>query len=226
MPLPVSTAPLERRLLWVGRREEQLTALVKPLDPYPVAVRAEGCCRDALALMLDWPPHLLILDTPEGPTPPFTWDTFLGEGLPAVDLYRTGGPWYQEDDGPRVLPVLFLTNDIPGPADLPLAWRYRVHCQPRYHITYFLQAWLKKPLNPPRLAPEPLLVIDFVRLALWVKGTPYTCHPEPWKCWLPSPNTIPGLLWPPISLSTCTSALVGVLLNMVYAPRSRLCALA
>ena len=177
MPLSVSTAPLERRLLWVGRREEQLTALVKPLDPYPVAVRAEGCCRDALALMLDWPPHLLILDTPEGPTPPFTWDTFLGEGLPAVDPYRTGGPWYQEDDGPRVLPVLFLTNDIPGPADLPLAWRYRVHCQPRYHITYFLQAWLKKPLNPPRLAPEPLLVIDFVRLALWVKGD--TLHLPP-----------------------------------------------
>ena len=120
--------------------------------------------------MPDWPPHLLILDTPEGPTPPFTWDTFLGQGLPPVDPYRTGGPWYREDDTPRVLPVLFLTNDIPGPADLPLAWWPRVHCQLRYHITYFLQAWLEKPLNPPRLAPEPLLVVDFVRLALRIQG--------------------------------------------------------
>ena len=166
----VSTAPLERRLLWVGRREEQLTALVQPLDPYPVVLRAEDCCRDALALMLDWPPHLLILDTLEGPSPPFTWDTFLSQGLPAVDPYRPGGPWYREDDTPRVLPVLFLTDDIPGPADLPLAWRYRVHCQPRYHIIYFLQAWLETPLNPPRLSPEPMLVIDFVRLALRVQG--------------------------------------------------------
>ena len=167
---PGNTAPLERRLLWVGQQEEQLTRLVQPLDPYPVALCAEDCCQDALTLMPYWPPHLLILDTPEGPTPPFTWDTFLGEGLPAVDPYRPEGPWYQEDDTPRVLPVLFLTDDIPGPADLPLAWRHRVYCQPRYHIIYFLQAWLEKPLNPPRLAPEPLLVIDFVRLALWVQG--------------------------------------------------------
>ena len=174
---PVNTTPLERRLLWVGRQEEQLTELIQLLEPYPVTLRAEGCCQDALTLMPDWPPHLLILDTPEGPTPPFTWDTFLGQGLPAVDPYRTGGPWYREDDTPRVLPVLFLTDDIPGPTDLPLAWRYRVYCQPRYHIAYFLQAWLEKPLNPLRLAPEPLLIIDFVRLAIWVQGK--TVHLAP-----------------------------------------------
>ena len=167
---PVNTTSLERRLLWVGRREKQLTELVQPLEPYPIALRAKDGCQDALTLMAYWPPHLLILDTPTGPTPPFTWDTFLGEELPAVDPYRPGGLWYQEDDTPRVLPVLFLTNDIPGPADLPLAWRYRIHCQPRYHITHFLQAWLEKPLNPPRLAPEPLLIIDFVRSAIWVQG--------------------------------------------------------
>ena len=118
-----------------------------------------------------WPPHLLILDIPEGPIPPFTWDTFLGQELPAVDPYHAGGPWYQEDDTSRVLPVLLLTADIPGPADLPPAWRHRVHCQPRYHIAYFLQAWLEKPLNPPRLEPEPLLVVDFVCQALWVQGS-------------------------------------------------------
>lgn len=90
--------------------------------------------------------------------------------MPAVDPYRSGGPWHREDDTPRVLPVLFLTADIPGPADLPPAWQHRVHCQPRYHITYLLQAWLEKPLNPPRLQPEPLLIIDFVRHTLWVQG--------------------------------------------------------
>ncbi len=147
-----------------------MAEFTKPLQSYPVTWRSVGCCSDALALMSDWPPHLLILDTLEGPTPPFTWDTFLGQGLPAVDPYRTGGPWYQEDNMPRVLPVLFLTADFPGPTDLPPAWRHRVHCQPRYHAAYFLQAWLEKPLNPPRLEPEPLLFIDFVRQTLRVRG--------------------------------------------------------
>lgn len=147
-----------------------MAEFTKPLQSYPVIWRTVGCCSDALALMSDWPPHLLILDTPEGPTPPFTWDTFLGQGLPAVDPYRIGGPWHQADDTPRVLPVLFLTADIPGPADVPPAWRHRVHCQPCYHITHFLQAWLEKSPNPPRLEPEPLLTIDFVRHALRVQG--------------------------------------------------------
>lgn len=174
----LSTTPLERRLIWVGRQEQELVGFTKPLQSYSVTWRSVGCYSDALALMPGWPPHLLILDTPEGPTPPSTWDTFLGQGLPAVDPYRVGGPWYQEDDTPRALPVLFLTDDIPGPSGVPLAWRYRVHCQPRYHITYFLQAWLEKPLDPPRLEPEPLLIIDFVRQALWVEGVSLDLPPR------------------------------------------------
>lgn len=174
----MSTTPLERRLIWVGRQEQELAEFTKPLQSYPVTWRTVGCCSDALALMRDWPPHLLILDTPEGPTPPFTWDTFLGQGLPAVDPYRAGGPWHQEEDTPRVLPVLFLTAGFPGPADLPPAWRHRVHCQPRYHAAYFLQAWLEKPLNPPRLEPEPLLIIDFVRQALRVQGVSLELPPR------------------------------------------------
>ena len=172
------TTPLERRLIWVGRQEQELAELTKPLRSYPVTCRSVGCCGDALALMLDWSPHLLILDTPEGPTSPFTWDTFLGDGLPAVDPYRTEGLWYQENDPPRVLPVLFLTDEIPGPADLPAAWQHRVHCQPRDHITYFLQAWLEKPLNPPRVEPEPLLAVDFVRHVLRVQGTSLALPPR------------------------------------------------
>ena len=169
----LSTTPLERRLIWVCREKQELTAFTKPLQSYSVTWHSVGCCSEALSLMSDWPPHLLILDTLEGPTP-FTWDTFLGQGLPAVDPYRSGGPWYQEDDTPRVLPVLFLTADIPGPTDLPPAWQHRVHCQPRYHITHLLQAWLEKPLNPPRLQPEPLLIIDFRRHVLWVQGVSLT----------------------------------------------------
>ena len=173
----LSTTPLERRLIWVGREKQELTAFTKPLQSYSVTWHSVGCCSEALSLMSDWPPHLLILDTLEGPTP-FTWDTFLGQGLPAVDPYRSGGPWYQEDDTPRVLPVLFLTADIPGPTDLPPAWQHRVHCQPRYHITHLLQAWLEKPLNPPRLQPEPLLIIDFRRHVLWVQGVSLTPPPR------------------------------------------------
>ena len=175
---PQLSNPLERRLIWVGRQEQELVEFTKPLQSYSVTWRSVGCCSDALALMSDWPPHLLILDTLEGPTPPFTWDTFLGYGLPAVDPYRSGGPWCQKNDTPRVLPVLFLTVDIPGSADLPPAWQHRVHCQPRYYITYFLQAWLEKPLNPPRLKPEPLLAIDFVRQALRVQGVSLTQPPR------------------------------------------------
>ena len=74
--------------------------------------------------------------------------------------------------------MLFLTADIPGSADLPPAWRHRVHCQPRYHIAYFLQAWLEKPLNPPRMEPEPLLVIDFVRRVLRVRGVSLELPPR------------------------------------------------
>ena len=128
--------------------------------------------------MADWSPHLLILDAGAEPAPPCSWDRFLGEGLPSVDPYRTGGPWHRADDPPRVLPVLCLTADIPGPADLPPAWRHRVHCQPRHHIVPFLQAWLAQPQHAPRLEPEPLLVIDFARQALRVQGVPVYLPPR------------------------------------------------
>ena len=166
----MSPTPPERRLLWIGPRAPEPEEVLPPRPDPPVAWRAVDGCRDAVALMAAWAPHLLILDAGAEPAPPCSWSRFLGEGLPAVDPYRVGGPWHRADDTPRVLPVLLLTAAIPGPADLPPAWRHRVHCQPRAHAAGFLQAWLATPLEPPRWAPEARLMIDFVRQTMQVRG--------------------------------------------------------
>ena len=168
----VTSARPERRILWVGRQEHELAPIVAPLESYPVVWRWTGGCSQALALLPQWPSHLLVLDTPDGPTLPLTWDSLLGRELPAVDPYRPGGAWYRTDDTPRVLPVLRLTADIPGPGDVPPAWHYRVHCLPRFQITAFLQNWLERPLDPPGADPMPLLIVDFQRRALWIHGAP------------------------------------------------------
>ena len=176
MNAPVTAALPERRVLWVGRQEHELTPIFAALETYPVAWRWTGCCSQALALLPQWPPHLLVLEYPRrpyaAPAPPLTWDSLLGRELPAVDPYRPGGAWYRADDTPRVLPVLWLTADIPGPGDVPPAWHYRVHCLPRFQITAFLQNWLARPLEPPGAEPVPLLIVDFQRQALWLRSVP------------------------------------------------------
>lgn len=166
-----TTLAAPRRILWINPQENNRPACATCPEAQRVACRWVHNCREGLELMPAWPPHLLVLDTPDGPTPPCTWDSLLSQELPTVDPYRPGGAWYQTDDIPRVLPLLFLTPGMPGPGDLPPAWRLRVHCLPRFQVTAFLQAWLTHPLHAPATEPSPLLIVDFIRQALWIQGT-------------------------------------------------------